>query len=76
LGLNSASDAVSSNNVLCRVELLEAFGSLSSEDQRLLLHAARGLQGASLAKELGCSPSAASSRLSRSRARFRKAIEM
>jgi DNA-directed RNA polymerase specialized sigma24 family protein len=76
LRLDPASETVSPDQVFYRVELLEAFGSLSSKDQRLLLQAALGLRGAGLAKELGCSPSAASTRLSRSRGRLRNAIDM
>ena len=57
-------------------ELARAFSSLSVGDRSILLLAGwEGLDGAQIGLMLGCSPSSATTRLSRARSRFRQAVE-
>jgi RNA polymerase sigma factor (sigma-70 family) len=59
-----------------RIELVEAFLSLSRSDQRVLeLAAVDGLVGNGLAEALGCSHAAACARLSRARERLQAAFD-
>lgn len=73
---HAGDDSPRHHSVGHRTEVVDAFRSLTSRDRWILwLQASRGLSTAQLARELGCSSSAALVRLHRARRRFESALE-